>query len=516
MSSEFNLYWGDSHTNLHSRHLDGLDVTLQYAREMLDFWPIAYYSQETRVEPDYFNGFPVEDWHPQEQLDREWKLICDAAAANNIPGEFVVFSGYEWQGDATSGDHNVFYLEDHQPLIRCDTLSELYSEIRTRGIKAYANPHHTAYNVGIRAKDWSVHENELSPFAEVFSSHGCSESDEEWIGLRINAAMGPGVSGGTIEDGLDAGHRFGIICSNDSHQGFAGTYGVGLMACYAEALTRESLWEAFAARRVYGVTGDRMALEFSVNDAPMGSEIQANGAVHCCAHVRGCDAIDRIELIRNNRVLATYCHNGTWNVPDSSEKIRCKLRVEVGWGTLYQGTGFTEPRQWEGRIEVIGGQIVSIERCWTRPGQSVESPGGTSCGFTFTTQQGGNRNWQANVFEIEARPSDIVKLRLEGKAVQMSLLEAMSNSRIIDFINEAEDFVEREYNIDPGKLPRRDRLYYLGHKCKIHRAIPDAGLNASLSYDDTDPPSGVNHYRVRVTQRNKQVAWSSPIWVENS
>ncbi len=176
MATDTRLYWGDSHTNLHSRHLDGLETTLRYARETLDFWPIAYYPQETRMEPDYFNGFPVEDWHPQEELDRDWKVICDAAAAHNVPGEFVVFSGYEWQGDATSGDHNVFYLKDHQPLIRCDKLSQLYAEIRSRGLEAFVIPHHTAYRVGVRAKDWSVHDATLSPFAEVFSKHGCSES----------------------------------------------------------------------------------------------------------------------------------------------------------------------------------------------------------------------------------------------------------------------------------------------------------------------------------------------------
>ncbi len=70
-----------------------------------------------------------------------------------------------------------------------------------------AIPHHTAYVPGVRSKNWSVHDEQISPFAEIFSVHGCSESDEEWIGLRHNRNMGPGVSGGTIEDALDRGIR---------------------------------------------------------------------------------------------------------------------------------------------------------------------------------------------------------------------------------------------------------------------------------------------------------------------
>jgi len=512
-SSSYGLYWGDTHTNLHSRHLDQLDVTVRYAKEMLDFWPIAYYPQEMSDTPE---GVSVEDWLPPERLEREWRLICDCAAASHVPGEFVPFAGYEWQGDGSSGDHNVFYLEDHAPLLTCATLRELYDEIRRRGLASFAIPHHTAYMVGIRAKDWSVQDDEISPFAEIFSCHGCSESDEEWIGLRRNRHMGPGVSGGTIEDGLDLGHRFGIICSGDSHSGFAGVYGHGLMGCYAKELTRQSLWEAFAARRVYGVSADRMALEFTANDAMMGSVIESGDAVLCRTRVRGGDAIDRIELLRNNRVIATHCHNGAW-APPADGVIRCKLRVEVGWGGDARIFPKGGTREWDGALEAPSGRIVSVEKCWRSAGQSVEAPGGARCGFHFATAQGGMGGRlpnEANIFEIEGRPSDAIVLTVEGKRVEMTLGEAMAGSRMIHFIDESERFVREKHGIDPSTLPRRDRLYYMGHKVKVHRAIPEVGYTAELVCEDKQPPAGANHYRVRVTQRNGDVGWTSPVWVE--
>ncbi len=172
---------------------------------------------------------------------------------------------------------------------------------KRRDQKALMIPHHTACLVGIRGKDWDVHDESLSPFAKIYSLHGCSESDEEWIGLRHNRFMGPGVSGGTIEEALARGYKVGIICSGDKHY-VPAVYENGLMGCYATELTRESLWEAFTQRRVYGVSADRIELHFTVDGAMMGSSIQKGRPVQIGVNVRGSDAIDRIELLRNNTV----------------------------------------------------------------------------------------------------------------------------------------------------------------------------------------------------------------------
>ena len=104
---------------------------------------------------------------------------------------------------------------------------------------------------------------------------------------------------------------------------------------------------------------------------------------------------------------------------------------------------------------------------------------------------------------------------MEGKSVSMSLAEAARGSRLVDFIDEAADHARSAHGIDPDSLDRRDRLYFYGHKAKIHRAIPEAGLSAELDHTDAEPPAGRNCYRARVTQRNGQVAWSSPVWVDN-
>ncbi len=512
----YKLFWGDSHLNLHSRHMNAqtLQLTLAQAREMIDFFPMAYYP----VERHRVKGFGVEDYLPDDVLQEQWRMICRFAATNNRPGELVIFPGYEWQGSGVSGDHNVSFLEDHPPLIRCETLTQLYDEIRRRGLSAYAIPHHTAYKVGIRAKDWSVHDPLISPCAEIFSHHGSSESDEQCPGLFANRNMGPGTAGGTIEDGLARGLKFGIIASGDTHSGTPGVYGHGLMACWAEQLTRTGIWSAIAARRVYGVTSDRIELQFGVEGAEMGRAIDKKGPVHITASVCGGDAVDRIELLRNNRVIATHCHNGTWVAPGGDEPVRLKLRVECGWGARTNEIPDFGPRDWHCRIEVPNGQILAVEKCWRHTGQQVGAIDGSSCDFHFHTPQQeptGDLNMQGNIFEILTRPADAIRLIIEGKTIEMTAGEAMAGSRIVDFIDEASRYVQEHFALDPQQLPRVDRLYYTGHKAKIHRAIPEVGYTGHLDWTDHEPPVGVNHYRVRISQRNGAMAWSSPIWVTN-
>ena len=105
--------------------------------------------------------------------------------------------------------------------------------------------------------------------------HGYSETDEEWIGLRKNLYMGPGQGGGTYQEALDRGYHVGAVCSTENWGDMAGHYGNGGMAYLAWELSRESLWEAFKVRRVYGVTGDRILVDFRVGGALMGSVIRA-------------------------------------------------------------------------------------------------------------------------------------------------------------------------------------------------------------------------------------------------
>jgi hypothetical protein len=307
----------------------------------------------------------LEKWKDKARLKREWAEVEDASKRHNQPGTFVTFPGYEWQGDGSWGDHNVYYRQEGLPVFRVQTIKELYDCLR--GHEAIAIPHHTGYYVGRRAPDWSFCDDQISPFMEVFSIHGCSEIDEEWVGLRQNSHLGPGTAGGTYQDALDRGLHLGAVCSTDNWGNVPGYYGQGLMACMAHELTRDSLWEAFLARRVYGVTGDRIQLEFTVNGAPMGSIIEASHRQKVQVKVRGSDALDRIE---------------TWNLPRPGERTRFKLRIEVGWGPRPNEMNMPD-RYWQGELLLSDGCFLNYEPCWIYPGQGIPKLAGEKSTFTM-------------------------------------------------------------------------------------------------------------------------------------
>jgi len=523
---EYKIFWGEAHDNTYQfqENPNSMEEVLGRARTHLDFYAAAYYTSTASAfqpgghlsESDKPHDLILEGWKSEEQLEREWREVQAACRSSYRAGSFVTFPGYEWQGDGSSGDHNVFFFREGYPVFRVNTLSELYRLLRERcRDEAVAIPHHTGYRPGCRGRDWSVFDEQISPFAEVFSVHGCSETDEEWIGLRPNSHMGPGQGGGTYQDALDRGYHVGAVCSTDNWGEFPGCYGRGLMACLAEELTRESLWRAFKARRVYGVTGDRIRLDFSVNGAPMGSILESSGKRKIQVRVQGADALDRVEILRAGRVLSTHCHQGTWNWPDSTTRLRFKLRIEAGWGPRPNEMA-VENRQWNGTLRVGGGRIIGFDPCWLMSGQSPPKIEGDTANFALisSTQTLKERSQNALVFEIEAEPGASVRLELNGLVEEARLEELARGSRILWYRDECIKMLEERAGIPAGSPEREDVYWGVAFKAKIHRPIPESGYSVDYIYEDDEPLTEETHYRIRVEQRNAQRAWSSPIWIK--
>src|SRR5690606_25851597 len=98
---------------------------------------------------------------------------------------------------------------------------------------------------------------------------------------------------------------------------------------------REAIWSALYRRRSWAMTGDRIALRFSVDDHPMGSVIPHDPAgprrLRCTVEAGG--AIDHVDLLKNNRLIRRVSECDV--VPPARperELIRTKLHLEFGWG----------------------------------------------------------------------------------------------------------------------------------------------------------------------------------------
>ena len=258
-----------------------------------------------------------------------------------------------------------------------------------------------------------------------------------------------------------------------------------------------------------------MLVDFRVDDAPMGSVIPWRREVQISALAIGEAAIDRIELLRNGRVVATYCHAGKLEMGMPDQHLRAKLRITAGWGPGHEYGFSASERQWHGRLSMQGGAIERARGCFTRFGQRLTkaSDGEWEWELTTSDRRYPEENVQGIVFELTGASDSRLSLEVNGLTVQVSLAEALRGSQVVPLLDETRAALRDQFGLAPEDIPSPDVLYHNAPKVKLHRGVPESGYTARAAFSD-DPPPGGNYYYLRVSQTNGQMAWTSPIWVE--
>ncbi len=492
------LYWGDLHAHCGISYGAGtLEGALSAAAEHLDFCSITGHAKWPDMPRDRRQYGEIIDYHTAgfERLARGWTEAVRTMGERDRRGRLVVFPSWEWHSLAY-GDHNVYFPADAAPLFDAETPAEIKE--RTGSHDALVIPHHIGYPKGLRGINWDAYTEDRSPFVEIYSLHGCSESDEAPYPYLHD--MGPRESGSLAREGLRRGLRFGFVGSTDTHTGYPGHHGGGRVGAWATGLSRQELWDAFKARRVYAVTGDRIAVDFSVDGAAMGSVVRAapGGRRVIALHVRASDAVSHVEIIRSGAVIAHLPGRPAAAVPTAG---RLKFRVEWGWGDKRRAT------LWDARLAIRGGRILGVEKCF-RAGASI-SPGALGAAATDdplhrVVEQGveecawlsttvGNPSLQepstcSLVFEVEAEAGAEVTIETNGLRRTFALARLLEGSRA---------------------WPLRG---WLSESVCVHRAVPRECYEIDTVLED--PGCGDSWYYCRVAQHNGQWAWGSPVWVE--
>ncbi|MFW6309286.1 MAG: DUF3604 domain-containing protein [bacterium] len=497
----YNLYWGDSHTNIHTDHMDTIDKTYDFAREILDFFPVAYY-------PFYYyekDGLGIETCSHKKEFDQDWEKIKEMVKKYNNPGHFITFPGYEWHGNRRYyGDHNVFYLEEDKPLTDIQDVKELYNFLKKNS--GIAIPHHTGYKVRERGKDWSYFDPEVSPLAEIYSAHGSSEGSNTPFNLDNNKSMGPRSTSGCIQEGLKKGYKFGIIASGDSHFRIPGVWGRGLMGVYAEKLTRESLWEAFKSRRTIAITGDRIKAKLLTDNGFMGEEV-ADASPEFKVIAEGSGYIDRIDLLKNNQILDAYVAKNIKN-DSKNEFSKFKLRLSFGWGPKDYFENLWN--NWQGKIRIDNGEILEVEKAFTHWDQKVDRLKENE--YTWKLKSKAREYRQQLIFTFKAKSSSSITIECNGKEIKFSLAEGLKKSQIIPYISQAETQIVKEFGLKREEIENPDVFYHQAYKMKIHQVVPESAYRKEVTFKDLEV-KGKNYYYARIYQKNGQMAWTSPIWV---
>lgn len=277
----------------HSAHSDGLGTADE-----------AYLRARDRYGDDFVALTDHESFLGKRTSPGEWAYLQAVADRFEEPGRFATLVAYEWTGRRHPGPgHKCVYLpRTGLPLVSRDDVAEGGAAVRAIAeLGGFASPHH----IGWTGCDESGHDPIGQPVWEICSCHGCYEHWDHPLGHRGE------LREQTAQEMLARGHRFGFTAASDSH-GLLWHHGesrkrdpfrTGLTAVQAPELSRRAIFEALRNRRCYATSGEKILLDFTVADRPMGSELCAAGPQLAQVCAVGTAPIAAIELVGPSGVL---------------------------------------------------------------------------------------------------------------------------------------------------------------------------------------------------------------------
>lgn len=509
----FSPLWGDLHNHNDVGYgVGSLERALRLARQRLDVWVFTAHAYWHDIPDDPGSPDVIKHEEGFARVRAEWPNVLRRLADASDGQSFLAIPAYEWHS-SSCGDRHVVAPDPPAAFENDMTPVELSAYARRHG--ALLIPHHLAYPPGARGVNWDTVDDELSPIAEVFSEHGSSEVDDgEWP--MDGHSMSPRSTVNTWVKGLERGLRLGAVASTDNHDGCPAAYNEGLAGIWAEGPTAEDVLAALRSRRCYGVTGDRIGLDWWFDDAPMGSVLpkRAVGGRTFRCRVQGWDAIDAVDLVRNGRVWRRW--TPCVNTPVASSVVGGGhiLRLRWGWGPMSGRDVF----HWEGRLRVRGGAIDRV-----MPGFGSVLPGDGSDGEfeVHSDGSGGALHWTSRTSRSFAQVYDQLAISLVG-AADTEVIAEVSCRR--------EDGVELAQSVRTtlGALREASREVHMSPPpftptFQMLRAVTVGSCGAEIveSLDvepENDEQDGAKWplecFYVRVRQKNGQLAWSSPIWFQ--
>lgn len=486
------IFWGDIHNHNEIGYAEGtLERCFRLASNSLDFYaftPHAWWVDVPR------NDEAIRRHHEAgfAKVKARWNDVRRAVQEHNTPGQFVTFPAWEWHSQRW-GDYCIYFPDDQSEIGYAGTLDELKELARRTG--AILIPHHPAYSLGWRGLDWNALHPELSPVVEIFSEHGNSlEATSPW-GMYSHSMGGMDRDQSALVQ-LCRGRRFGLVASGDDHFGYPGGYGQGLTAVLAEELSRPAILDAMRARHTYAVTGDRIEIDFRVNDSIPGDTVAFSDGVSLHAFVAGRDRIRSVEIIKSGRHWKRFGPETWTDDPTSDEQL---LRIEWGWDLLSS----TLVTTWDIQLHVKGSVMTSVVPSFCGGAGSVVEEN------LLTVEQQRGLRALSYTSRSNSRPVSSLSFIWKGPPTASLQLEVSGRNGDRPF--------SRRLLIAKQELLHHDRYIsafdlFSSPKIKLHSLIPAGQRNVEISTRDTAAAEG-DFYLLKVEQENGQMAWCSPVWL---
>ncbi|MBI1358018.1 MAG: DUF3604 domain-containing protein [Acidobacteria bacterium] len=252
---------------------------------------------------------------PQSDSEYEWWRQQKAADLFHVPGRFTPLYGYERTTNFPLGHRNVFHARRgvfslqvpklnirERPEALAGDPPKLWSYLRQTG--GIGIPHTTATSMGT---DWNRRDDEVIPVTEIYQGDRNSYETQGGPRSALPEDPGPGQGGinphqnGLVWNALGAGYKMGFIASSDhysTHISYAN------LIVPDGVTTREDLLDAIRNRRSYAST-DNIVVDFRAAGGQQGAVIEASAAPELQILIEGTAPIQKVEIIKNNRVLYT-------------------------------------------------------------------------------------------------------------------------------------------------------------------------------------------------------------------
>lgn len=258
---QYQLFWVDLHCHsAASIEVEGEPDELgHYARDK------AQVDGLTVSDNDSFWNLPKRR-NVRHLKDYEWDYVKGNAMVLNEPGRFAMFPGYEMTitDRVDSGrDHRSVMSDDDE--MEMDLLHFKYKEAHTKGER------HTHKDTR-ECLDWFKEKGYLPLPHPHNGKWNLYDTDIEW-GVDVCAGWMINIDLYDVYfKYLDAGHKFAFTGSGDSHHRNPGLSGA-LTGIWADRLDRAAFLDAIRARRCYATAGQKILIEFTINDRMMGSSL---------------------------------------------------------------------------------------------------------------------------------------------------------------------------------------------------------------------------------------------------
>lgn len=416
-----------------------------------------------------------------------WKKINQISSSYNKTGEFVTFPGYEWSGNTSKGgDRNIYYLDENQKIHRSShALIDDYSDIKDdassvqklfRKIKNNRKVL-VAAHVGGRRADIDIHESKVEKLIEV---HSCWGTFEWFLFEALKKNYIVGFTAGS--DGHDG--RPGASYPGASH--FAN--GGGLTCVLAKKLDRKNIFQALNNCHCYATTGARIFLDVVLKDnnkslGIMGDVVFLNKTTsYLSVSAIGTSLIERVEIYNKDRIIKTFF---PFNTHNSNTKY-----IKIAWkGSGDKGRD--RSKNWLGEIHLqkckIVGKVEAVSFLnFLKNKFKVVNPN------KVVLESETSGNMQALILPVKrsGAKGESLRLKINGKTIIFP----------IDKIK---------------KSPKRYKFDGLDSFVEICETSKDSNPSfIKLEEKITKLNKGINSIFVKITQRDGNIAWSSPIFIK--